>query len=342
MSTPAVHLEQYLRRWIPEIGDAAVEMVPFTTGRSNPTYLLRAGQWRAVLRRPPSGPVAPGAHDMEREYNILHRLHAVYPLAPRPYLFCPDPAILGVPFYVMEFRCGVVVNEAWPSHWSRTAVTCRQIADQMVQALVDLHAVDYAAAGLAGFGRPDGFMARQVEAWIRRYERAKTDPIPDVERVARWLLDHLPRSPAPTIVHNDFKLNNLMLADDPPHPVVAVLDWELCTIGDPLADLGALLAYWAEPGDERVEGGESVTVHTLPEFTSRRELAELYARKSGRDLQELNFYITYAFFKTGVIMQQLDQRWRAGLVQDDRFRLMSGVTRHLFRQAALAIQGSQR
>lgn len=336
---PVVALARYLRKAIPDLGDAPLSVWQFAAGRSNPTYLLRAGEWTAVLRRPPAGPVPPRAHDMAREYGILERLHPVYSLAPRPHLFCADPGLLGVPFYLMEFRRGLVVDGMWPPSWKRTASVCRRVTESVVDALVALHAVDYEAAGLAEFGRPLGFLTRQLHGWTRRHELSRVDDIPEAEGVIRWLMDRVPASGAPALVHNDFKLNNLVLDASDPTRVVAVLDWEMCTVGDPLVDIGALLAYWPEPGEERVPGIESVSVHSLPEFVSRRELLQLYARKSGRDVGAIAFYLVYGLFKTAVICQQLYHRWQSGRSADERLRLMGPVARHLMRQAERAARG---
>ena len=224
----------YLRARLdtPPAGPLAVRQYP--SGASNLTYLLESGAWSAVLRRPPLGPLPPKAHDMVREARLLQRLHAVYPLAPNPYVICDDPAIIGAPFYVMERREGVVLDDRFPLGADPTPERCRQIAASVVAALVQLHAIDWRAAGLGDLGYPDGFLARQVRGWLGRYEAAMTPDALPLGSLARWLEERLPVSPEPTIIHNDFKLNNLLLAPDTLAPVVAVLDWEMTTIGDPL------------------------------------------------------------------------------------------------------------
>ncbi|MCL6577682.1 phosphotransferase family protein, partial [Kyrpidia sp.] len=208
-------VQKFLSEHIEGLGDCAVHIEQFPSGASNLTYWIRCGQWEGVLRRPPFGPLPPKAHDMKRESSFLSRLNRVFPLAPRPYAFCEDSGVLGVPFYVMEYRRGVVLDDQFPPGVEVTPELCRRISDAVVDTLVELHAVDWREAGLGEFGRPEGFLQRQVRGWIDRYHRAKTDEIPQVDRITRWLEDHLPSSPAATIIHNDYKLNNLLLdADD--------------------------------------------------------------------------------------------------------------------------------
>jgi len=332
----AAAVAAYLRPRLPGMGEGPLEVRQFPSGASNLTFLLRAGGWEAVLRRPPLGPVAPGAHDMGREYRVLERLHPVFPLAPQPYLFCEDASVIGAPFsvigapfYVMERRRGVVLDRDWPAGWPPSAEIGGAISRATVDALVDLHAVDYAAAGLADLGRPEGYLERQVRGWIGRYERAQTAEIPGVAAIGRWLAEHLPASPAPAIVHNDYKLNNLMLAPERPERVVAVLDWEMCTLGDPLVDLGNLLVYWREPGDEAALGDGLASVSAQPGFAKRDDLAERYARASGRDLAQLPYYLAFSYFRVAVIAQQIYHRWHLGQTRDERFRTFEELARRL-------------
>jgi aminoglycoside phosphotransferase (APT) family kinase protein len=319
----------YLRERLPEMGDGPLEVRQFPSGASNLTYLLRAGDWEAVLRRPPLGPVAPGAHEMGREYRVLARLHPVFPLAPRPYLYCEDAGLIGAPFYLMERRRGLVLDREWPAGWPPSAESGGAISRATVDALVDLHAVDYAAAGLADLGRPEGYLERQVRGWIGRYERARTAEIPGVAEIGRWLAEHLPPSPPPAIVHNDYKLNNLMLAPERPDRIVAVLDWEMCTLGDPLVDLGNLLVYWREPGDEATLGDGLASVTSLPGFANRDDLLERYARTSGRDLSAMPYYLAFSYYRVAVIAQQIYHRWHLGQTRDERFRSFEELARRL-------------
>src|SRR5712691_1588576 len=242
-------VEQYLRSHIQGLGEGSLQVSQFPSGASNLTYLVQIGDWEGVLRRPPFGPVPPKAHDMEREAGLLQKISPAFPLAPMPYVFCNDLSILGVPFYVMERRKGMVLNNAFPPGVIPTGELCRRISLTVVETLVQIHAVDWQSAGLSEFGHPEGFLARQVKSWIERYFRAQTDNIPQVGPLTSWLADHIPVSPPPALIHNDYKLNNMLLDGADPARVVAVLDWEMATIGDPLMDLAVSLSYWVQKDD---------------------------------------------------------------------------------------------
>jgi aminoglycoside phosphotransferase (APT) family kinase protein len=305
----------------------------FPAGHSNLTYLLRSGAWEAVLRRPPLGPVAPRAHDMPRECRILERLHPVFPLAPRPYLFCEDESVIGAPFYLMERRQGLLLDTEFPPGWRAEPALHAAISESLVRTMVDLHAVDWQSADLGVIGRPEGYLERQVRGWIDRYERARTRELPEVVTLTAWFARHLPASPAPTMIHNDYKLNNVLLAPSDPTRLRAVLDWEMATVGDPLSDLATTLVYWAEPGDTEVLGGlKSVTA--APGFLRRHEVVELYARLSGRDLRDFDFYQAFATFKVAVILQQIYYRFFRGQTDDQRFKDHERVATNLIRRAA--------
>ncbi len=327
-------VEQYLREHMNNLGPGPLRVRQFPSGASNLTYLLQLGEWEAVLRRPPLGPVAPKAHDMEREAGLLRLVHPTFPLAPRPYLFCADPALIGAPFYIMEYRRGVVLNDSFPPMFEPTEEICRQLSHTVVQTLVQIHAVDWQGAGLAPFGHADGFLQRQVKSWIERYVRAQTDEIPQVEPLARWLSGHIPESPTPTLIHNDFKLNNMLLSVADLSQAVAVLDWEMATIGDPLFDLAVSLTYWVQHDDPLELQALLPTVTILPGFISREEFMEEYARQSGRDLSSMHFYMTFAYFKLAVIVQQIYVRWKRGQTQDERFATFGVNARTLLLHAA--------
>jgi len=305
----------------------------FPAGQSNLTYLLRAGDWEGVLRRPPLGPVAPRAHDVVREARILGRLHPVYWLAPRPLVICEDASLIGAPFYVMERRQGVVLDQDLPPGWPASAELHASVTEALVRGLVELHRVDWRAAGLGEIGRPEGYLQRQVTGWIERFARVRTFEMPELHPLTRWLTEQLPVSPPATMIHNDYKLNNVLLDRDDPRSLVAVLDWEMATVGDPVSDVAALLVYWTEPGEEEMLGGlRSVTAE--PTFPRRDDVAELYARLSGRDLDGLDWYLAFAYFKVAVICQQIFYRWKVGQTRDDRFAAHEAVARNLIRRAA--------
>src|SRR3984893_12880763 len=331
---PVEHVVSFLRTsGITGFDANHLQVEQFPAGQSNLTYLLHAGDWEAVLRRPPLGPVPPRAHDMAREFHILERLHPSFPLAPKPYVLCEDAAVIGAPFYVMERRRGLVLDQDLPSDWVADRALHRAISESLVRVLVELHRVDWRAAGLGEIGRPDGYMQRQVSGWIERYVRARTDDLPQFELLAAWFSDRLPESPPATVVHNDYKLNNVLLAVRDPRRLTAVLDWEMATVGDPLSDVASLLVYWTAPDEIELMGGLT-SVTAQPGFPSRAEIKALYARLSGRDVADLDFYVAFAYFKIGVILQQIYYRWHAGQTHDERFSGHGRVATNLIRRAA--------
>ncbi len=322
-------IEHYLRANIAGIGTGTIQVRQFPSGASNLTYQLQIGEWAGVLRRQPLGPVPPKAHDMRRESSMLARIHPVFSLAPQPYVFCDNVELMGVPFYVMERRKGFVLNDAFPPGVTVTPELCRRLSEAVVDTLVEIHSIDCQAAGLAEFGHPEGFMERQVKSFIERYARSATEDTPEVGDLTRWLVEHIPVSPAPTLIHNDFKLNNMLLDSQDPARLAAVLDWEMTTIGDPLYDLAISLGYWVQPDDPADLRAILPTVTHLPGFFSRAEFMERYATKSGRDLSTLHFYMTFAYFKLAVILAQIYVRWKRGQTQDSRFAIFGSRIRIL-------------
>lgn len=329
-------LAVYLRGRV-EIGDAPLEVLQFPGGHSNLTYLLRAGEREWVLRRPPFGTRAKTAHDMSREHRVLSGLVRVWPRVPRPVLFCDDESVIGAEFYLTERAKGLILRRDLPEGLDLDEHGARRLSETLVDTLVELHAVEPAAAGLSDFGRPDGYVSRQVEGWARRYANARTDDIPDVERVASWLSAHVPVSPPPTLVHNDFKYDNLVLDPGELGRVVAVLDWEMSTVGDPLSDLGTALAYWVEPSDEvEVQAFRMGPTHLEGSLT-REGIAQRYSETSGRDVSDVVFYYALGLFKVAVVAQQIYQRFAEGASQDPRFAIMIVAVRNLAAQALRAI-----
>ena len=326
-------VEEVLREKIGGLPEGRLEVEQFPSGASNLTYLLRIGDWEGVLRRPPMGPIPPKAHDMGRESGILSKLNAAYPLAPKPYFFTDDEAVIGAPFYVMEKRTGVVLDDSFPEGVEPDGELCRGISRTVVDTLVELHAVDPDGAGLGDLGRPEGFLGRQTEGWIGRYDKAKTDEIDEVEPLTDWLAANVPESPPPTVIHNDYKLNNLVLSPDDLTEVRAVLDWEMTTVGDPLFDLAVSLSYWTEPGDPDELKAVMPTVTSTPGFMTRRELIDLYAEESGRDLSEMHWYVVFGYFKLAGILQQIFARWKNGQTRDERFATFGDRVRTLILHA---------
>jgi aminoglycoside phosphotransferase (APT) family kinase protein len=317
-----------------ELDPSTLHVEQFPAGQSNLTYLLRSDGWQAVLRRPPLGPLAPRAHDVAREFRILTRLHPVFPLAPRPYALSEDTSLIGAPFYVMERRHGLVLDQELPDGWYASAELHGAITKSLVEGLVELHAVDWRRAGLDEIGRPDGYLLRQVDGWIGRLERVRTFEAPELEALTRWIQQRLPESPLPTVIHNDYKLNNVLLDSETPTRLNAVLDWEMATVGDPISDVASLLVYWTQPGEEAMFGGlKSVTAEPGSSFPTRADVAELYAQLSGRDLSNLDWYLGFAYFKVAVICQQIFYRWKVGQTHDDRFAGHEAIARSLIEQA---------
>ena len=332
-------LEAWLREQLPSSGLPApgdrerMQVAQFPGGHSNLTYQVRFGALELVVRRPPFGPVAPTAHDMAREYRWLSAIHPAFPLAPRVYALCEDPAVIGSVFYVMERRHGSVVRDQEPSSVKDLAHVRRAVSLAVVDALADLHAIDIAAAGLTHLGKPHGFVERQVRGWTGRWTRSRTHDVPEMEAVAQWLVESLPPDPAqPAIVHGDFKLDNLMLDPADPCRLIAVFDWEMAALGDPLVDLGILLAYWVATAPPE-QHDALTTVTTLPGWLAPGELVERYAARSGRDLTRLKFYEVFALFKIAVVVQQIYYRFVNGQTSDPRFANLGDRVTYLARRA---------
>ena len=311
-------LHAYLKEHLPEAsGTLVVEQFP--RGFSNLTYLLRLGTREMVLRRPPFGANIKGGHDMEREYTILAGLSPVYPKVPQPVLYCEDVAVLGAPFYIMERVEGIILRARMPADMTPAPDLMGRIAEAFIDTFAELHAVAYDAAGLNELGRPEGYVQRQVEGWARRYQRARTDDIPAMERVATWLAEHQPVESGASLIHNDYKYDNLILDPTDWSQVIAVLDWEMATLGDPLMDLGSSLGYWVDPDDPPVMQQLQLSPTTLPGNPTRSDLVQRYAQASGRDVGPVVFYYVYGLFKLAVIVQQIYARYKRGHTQDARF-----------------------
>jgi aminoglycoside phosphotransferase (APT) family kinase protein len=328
------YLKSELAAQIPGFAPAIeIEIEQFPGGHSNLTYLIRYGSEEFVLRRPPVGPVAPTAHDMPREYNLLSVIHPRFPLAPRPILLCEDASVIGVPFYLMERRKGLIVRSSLPPEFNENLVLRRHLSAQAIETLCALHAVDIYSSGIVNIGKPEGFVRRQVRGWTDRWYRAKTEDNPEMNEVIAWLQARLPSDTASgaTIVHNDFKLDNLMLDVTDPSRIVAVLDWEMCSVGDPLIDLGLFLTYWTMTGGDRRSSLRAVT--NGPGWMTRDEIVEHYRSQTGHDLSQINFYETFASFKIAVVVQQIYFRYVRGQTQDERFRNLDVLVRVLIRSA---------
>jgi aminoglycoside phosphotransferase (APT) family kinase protein len=319
----------------------------FPGGYSNLTYLLTTDAGTSVpgtsvpgtelvLRRPPFRAAAKGGHDMGREYRVLTALRAAgYPRVPEPLFFCDDETVLGTPFYGMERVPGVILRANDATNPALTPERMRLRSERLIDALAELHALDVTRPELAALGKPEGYVRRQVEGWTGRYGQAQTDAVPAMDEVAAWLMEHVPAEQVPAFLHNDFKFDNVVWNEDLTE-IRAVLDWEMATLGDPLMDLGAALAYWVGPGDSDFLKQFNLT--HLPGTLSRREAAGRYATATGRDLSQILFYYVFGLYKNAVILQQIYARWKAGHTRDPRFGgLLVGV-RALSEQAIRAIR----
>ena len=332
-----VRLDRYLRAHLELEPTAAIEVNQVPGGHSNLTYSVRYGNREFVLRRPPMGPVAPTAHDMPREYKLLSVINPHYPLAPRPVILCADISIIGVPFYLMERRRGLIVRFKVPKEIGENLALRQRLSENVVDTLVMLHAVDIQSSGIIQIGKPAGFVTRQVRGWADRWQRSKTGELPEMDRVIDWLMDRVPaeNNVDATIVHNDFKLDNIMLDAGDLTRVVAVLDWEMCTVGDPLVDVGLFLSYWTMKGTEgEADMNSSLRAVTNgPGWMTREQIIERYEAGTGRDLSRIVFYETFARFKVAVVIQQIYFRYRRGQTQDERFRNFDALVRQLTREA---------
>ena len=314
-------LEPFLRSHFPdESGSLVVRQYP--SGHSNLTYSVQLGSREMVLRRPPFGSKVKTAHDMSREFRVLSKLHAHYPPAPQVLLFCDDLSVLGAPFYLMEPIHGVILRSDVPAGLDFSPEVARRVSESFLDNLALLHGLDYNQIGLADLGKPQGYLERQVRGWIERYHGSKTHDIPEAETISNWIQQHMPASSAAALIHNDYKYDNVVLDPSDLTRIIGVLDWEMCTIGDPLADLGSALAYWIDSNDpaEILETRWGPT--TYPGSLTRAQLVQRYAEKTGRDISDVAFYLVFARFKIVVIVQQIYYRYHQGLTHDERFATM--------------------
>jgi len=330
-------LEPYLGAHLPDF-TGALDVEQFPHGYSNLTYLLRSGDREWVLRRPPFGNPVKTAHDMGREYRVLSALKSAYPPAPRALLVCDDTSILGEPFYIMERRLGVILRRKLPPGLALDPPTARRLGESFIDNLAALHRIDYTAAGLADLGKPEGYVARQVNGWIDRYRKAQTDDLPALDQAARWLAEHQPRESAAALIHNDYKYDNLVLDPNDLTRILAVLDWEMATLGDPLMDLGTTLGYWVEASDPEPFRAAAFGPTTLPGSLTRRELVERYGQLTGRDVSGILFFYVFGLFKIAVIAQQIYARYQRGLTNDPRFAGLINMISLLGEQAARAVE----
>ncbi|MGC2527102.1 MAG: phosphotransferase family protein [Candidatus Acidiferrum sp.] len=330
-------LEPYLRLQFPNV-PGMLDVRQYPSGHSNLTYSLRFGAKEFVLRRPPFGSKVKSAHDMSREFRVLSKLHAVYDPAPEVLHYCDDPSVIGAPFYLMQPIHGVILRRDPPPGLDFSSETARRLSGSFVENLVCLHRVDYLAAGLSDLGKPQGYLERQVSGWTERYYGSKTHDYPEVEKICAWMQQHMPATNAISLVHNDYKYDNVVLDATDITKIVGVLDWEMCTIGDPLTDLGTALAYWVDATDTVELQQNRWGPTTFPGSFTREEFVRYYAQKTGCDASQITFYLVFSRFKLAVIVQQIYFRYHQGLTHDERFASMPGRIKILLRASLQCAQ----
>lgn len=300
-------------------GDPDVSQYP--AGNSNLTYCLRYPGADLVVRRPPFGSTVKSAHSMSREYRIMKALKPVFDAVPEVLAYSDDESVIGSEFYVMRRVAGKVAHGAViPSEWGFDETDTRHLCEAFWSKLIELHQVDYKKAGLQDFGHPDGYVRRQIEGWNARMQAAATADVETFEDIQNWLVDNLPESePSPTVLHGDYRLDNVILDKDDPFKVIALLDWEICAIGNPLMDLGNALAYWVEVDDAPIFTSLLMQPSTAPGMLTRAEILQMYSDKTGTDVSGFKFYYTYGIFRNMVILQQIYYRYYHGKTQDKRF-----------------------
>lgn len=334
----------------PDLPDGEIDVAQFPAGSSNLTYLIRLGEEEFVLRRPPFGNTVKSAHDMQREFDVLTKLSAVYEPAPRPLLFCKDQSVIGSEFYLMERRQGLIIRGKIPGthelgvppSGGNTAgeeppeggiqnarsqadlletsqVFRTEVCRSFIQNLADLHSLGLRDANLETLGKPVGYNQRQVEGWTNRYFAAKTDEVPELENAIKWLNENTPAESGASLIHNDYKFDNIMLDPSDLTKVTAVLDWEMVTVGDPLMDLGTTLGYWMSRDAPEWLLDMPFNPRVLMENITRQELVDMYAKSQGRAVPDMLFYYTFGTFKIAVIAQQIYARYVRGFTRDARF-----------------------
>ncbi len=312
-------LEAYLTENLPGAGGPLV-VEQFPRGFSNLTYLLKLGTDEFVLRRPPVGNVVKSAHDMGREFRVLSRLSKVYPPAPTPLLFCEDEQILGSPFYVMKRLRGIILRKSnTPDELTANPALVSKLCESFIDGLAALHRLDFQAAGLGDLGRPAGYVERQVTGWVKRYTQARTDDYAEIEQMGEWLTKNMPADSSSALIHNDYKYDNLVLDPGDLTNIVGILDWEMATIGNPLMDLGTVLAYWVEPTDSAEEQSLAFGPTMIAGSFSRKQLVDRYAQSAEIEVPSMVFYYCFGLFKLAVIVQQIYARYAAGKTHDPRF-----------------------
>lgn len=329
-------LQNYLRDKVPGF-DQEISIKQFPGGYSNLTYFVLAGEHEYVLRRPPFGANIKSAHDMEREFTVLTKLHeAGFTKVPDAVHLCVDESVMGVKFYLMKRVKGVILRNRLPKDVIISEESFRALSKATIDQLVKLHQIDIHASGLDALGKPEGYVQRQVEGWSKRYINSQTDDIASMNEVAAWMQQHLPTTSRASFIHNDFKYDNLVLNPDDLTDIIAILDWEMATVGDPLMDLGTTLAYWAEASDP--DALKPFNLTWIPGNFTRNEVVEYYRQQSGIPIDNMVFYYAFGAFKVGVICQQIYHRYKQGFTKDPRFASLIYVINACGENARRAIE----
>lgn len=334
-------LEAYLKDNVEGLS-GSLFIKQFPSGYSNLTYLINVGKTEMVLRRPPIGAKIKSAHDMGREFRILTALRPVYPYCPKPLAYTEDPAVMGCPFYVMERIPGIILRKDLPKGMDMPPSSMRKLCEKLLDVHVELHSIDVVGVGLDNLGKPEGFVQRQVEGWSSRYRKARTPDAPDYETIMAWLADKMqPDSDRPTIVHNDYKFDNVVLDPKDPMNIIGVLDWEMATYGDPLMDFGNSLGYWIEANDSAEAQLMRMMPTNAPGAMTRKELIDRYGEKTGRDMGAMDFYHCFGMFRLAVIAQQIYKRFYEGITKDQRFAMLIAAVQILERSCLALIDKSK-
>ncbi len=332
---------EYLRTQIPDLS-GEIEISQFPSGFSNLTYQIRAGERDMVLRRPPIGAKVDKGHDMEREFNVLKALHPVFPRCPRPLAYCDDTDVIGAPFFVMEKLSGIILRKDLPRGLDLSEAQARTVCENLTDTLVEIHSIDMDASGLAAIGKPNGYVQRQVTGWSGRYRKARTEDAPDCEALMAWLADNMPPdTDRPVMVHNDYKMDNLVLDPGQPEKITGILDWEMATYGDPLMDLGNSLAYWVQADDPEEMQMMRTMPTNLPGALTRQGIIDRYGEKTGRDVGDFDYYYCFGLFRLAVIAQQIYNRYFHGLTQNKRFAMLIFGVHALEKTAMNIVNGSK-
>ncbi len=327
-------LNDYLKNQKSEIGNV-VEISQFPSGYSNLTFCLTTSSGEFILRRPPLGANIKSAHDMGREYSVISKLKPHYSKVPRPIIYCSDESVLGAPFYIMERMNGVILRAGNAPKLGLQPELLRSLSESLIDNLVVLHSLDIVKTELHQIGKPEGYVLRQVEGWVKRYYNAETDSLDHMNKLADWLKQNIPDQQKPAFLHNDYKYDNVILNPHNLTEIIGVLDWEMATVGDPLMDLGASLAYWSEAGDDPVL--QSFNLTSLRGNLTRQEVVDRYAEKSNSDVSNMMFYYIFGMFKNAVIAQQIYARWKQGYSKDPRFGGLLLVIKSMAKQGVQSL-----